>query len=58
MLIVAISLDAIVLGVFGAMKLQSDPLIVVIAVVAIAAVFAYERVFLSGWTAGKGHADH
>ncbi|HDZ73670.1 MAG TPA: APC family permease [Aurantimonas coralicida] len=57
-LIVAIFLDALVLGVFGVMKLQSDPLIVVIAVVAIAAVFAYERVFLSRWTAETGHADH
>ncbi len=51
LLFTAIALDALVLGVFGAMKLQSDPLIVVIAVVAIAAVFVYERVFLSRWTA-------
>lgn len=45
-------LDVIVLRVFGAMKLESDPHIVAVAVVAIAAVFAYERVFLSRWTAG------
>ena len=51
-------LDALVLGVFGAMKLQSDPIIVVIAVGAIAAVFAYERVFLSRWTAGEEHNGH
>jgi amino acid transporter len=57
-LIVAIALDTLVLGVFGAMKLQSDPLIVVVAVVAIAAVFAYERVFLSRWTAGSGQGGH
>ena len=57
-LIAAIALDALVLGVFGAMKLQSDPLIVVIAVVAIAAVFAYERVFLSRWTAEGEHGGH
>lgn len=57
-LIVAIALDALVLGVFGAMKLQSDPLIVVIAVIAIAAVFAYERVFLSRWTTEGEHSDH
>ncbi|WP_341482719.1 APC family permease [Aurantimonas marianensis] len=57
-LVTAIALDTLVLGVFGATKLQSDPLIVVIAVVAITAVFAYERIFLSRWTAGKPHADH
>ena len=58
MLIAAIALDALVLGVFGAMKLQSDPIIVVIAVGAIAAVFAYERVFLSRWTAEGEHSGH
>ncbi|NQV44972.1 MAG: APC family permease [Rhodospirillales bacterium] len=57
-LITAIALDALVLGVFGAMKLQSDPLIVVVAVAAIAAVFAYERVFLSRWTTGREHGGH
>tara|TARA_R110002073_G_scaffold309592_1_gene479895 strand:- start:1688 stop:3001 length:1314 start_codon:yes stop_codon:yes gene_type:complete len=57
-LITAIALDTLVLGVFGTMKLQSDPLIVVIAVVAIAAVFAYERVFLSRWTTGREHGGH
>ena len=58
MLVTAIALDTLVLGVFGAIKLQSDPLIVVTAIVAITAVFAYERVFLSHWTDAKGHADH
>ncbi len=57
-LIAAIALDVIVLGVFGAMKLQSDPFIVVIAVIAIAAVFAYERVFLSRWTTEGEHGGH
>ncbi|HDZ74990.1 MAG TPA: APC family permease [Aurantimonas coralicida] len=57
-LIVAISLDALVLGVFGALKLQLDPLIVAIAVAAIAAVFGYERVFLSRWTATGDHGGH
>ena len=57
-LIAAIALDAIVLSVFGAMKLQSDPLIVVIALVAIAAVFAYERFFLSRWTGGSEDGGH
>ena len=57
-LIAAITLDTLVLGVFGAMKLQSDPLIVGFAVAAIAAVFAYERLFLSAWIAADRHADH
>ena len=57
-LITAIVLDAMVLGLFGAMKLQSDPLIVVMAVIAIAAVFAYERVFLLSWTAEREHGGH
>lgn len=35
-----------------------DPLIVVIAVVAIVAVFAYERVFLSHWTGDEQHGHH
>ena len=48
-LITAISLDVLVLGVFGMMKMESDPLIAIIAVIAIAAVFGYERVFLSRW---------
>jgi len=57
-LISAIALDALVLTVFGAIKLQSDPLIVIIAVVAIAAVFIYERIFLSRWTAKGEHSGH
>ena len=57
-LIAAIGLDALVLGVFGAMKLQSDPLIVVVAAVAIVAVFAYERFFLSRWTTEGEHGGH
>lgn len=50
-LISAIALDTIVLGVFGAMKLQSDPAIVWISIAAMAAVFLFERVYLSRWTA-------
>ena len=56
--IMAIALDTIVLGVFGAIKLQSDPLIVFVAAAAIAAVFAFERVYLSRWTAEGGHDGH
>lgn len=58
LLISAIALDLLVLGFFTAMKLKSDPQIVVIAVVAIAAVFAYERVFLSRWTSAEDHGGH
>lgn len=57
-LIAAIALDALVLLVFGALKLQSDPSIVIISVVAIAAVFVYERIFLSRWTAKGEHGGH
>tara|TARA_R110002110_G_scaffold156564_7_gene351696 strand:- start:4041 stop:5354 length:1314 start_codon:yes stop_codon:yes gene_type:complete len=57
-LIAAIALDMVVLGVFGATKLQSDPLIVGIAVATIAGVFAYERVFLSRWTTEREHGGH
>lgn len=58
-LIAAIALDTIVLGVFGAMKLQSDPLIVGIAIAAMATVFIFERFYLGRWTAfgeNKGHS--
>lgn len=58
LLISAIALDLLVLGFFTAMKLKSDPQIVVIAVVAIAAVFAYERAFLSRWTSTEDHGGH
>nr|WP_306268715.1 APC family permease [Pararhizobium sp. IMCC3301] len=57
-LIAAIALDLLVLVVFAGMKLQSDPMIVVIAAGFIAAVFAYERVFLSQWTGKGDHGSH
>lgn len=58
-LLSALLLDAVVLTVFTVMKLQSDPLIVVIAAVAIAVVFAFERIYLSHWTTdGKAHETH
>lgn len=46
-LLTAIALDAVVLAAFAALKWQSDPLIVVIALAGIAAVFLFERVFLA-----------
>lgn len=45
-LLVAIGLDAIVLGAFTVIKWQSDPTIVLIALFGMAAVFAFEHVFL------------
>jgi len=50
-LLAALALDAIVLGAFSMMKLQSDPIIVLYAVVAIVSVFLFERYYLSRWTA-------
>jgi amino acid transporter len=57
-LISAMALDTVVLGVFGAMKLQSDPFIVAVAAIVIAAAFAFERVYLSRWTTRGEHVDH
>ncbi len=57
-LITAIALDVLVFGAFGIMKMKSDPLIVAIAVVAIAAVFSMERIFLSRQTAVDRHDGH
>jgi amino acid transporter len=50
-LLTAIGFDAVVLVAFTAMKLQSDPAIVVYAVIAIATVFGFERWYLSRWVA-------
>ncbi|MEQ9175381.1 MAG: APC family permease [Alphaproteobacteria bacterium] len=57
-LIGAIGLDAIVLGAFGAMKLRSDPLIVIIAVAGIALVFLFERLYLKRWLETDTVEDH
>jgi amino acid transporter len=50
-LLTAIGFDAVVLVAFTVMKLQSDPAIVVYAVIAIATVFGFERWYLSRWVA-------
>ncbi|MGX1501146.1 amino acid transporter [Labrenzia sp. MBR-25] len=52
-LLIAITFDALVLAAFTAMKLRSDPAIVAYAVSAIAAVFIYERSYLSRWLASQ-----
>ena len=57
-LLSAIAFDAIVLIAFTAMKLGSDPMIVLYAVVGITTVFVYERFFLSRWIAPNSEGDH
>ncbi len=57
-LLSAIILDVVVLGAFGALKLQSDPTILIIAVVGIALVFILERLYLPSWTIAGGDDPH
>ncbi|MFV1878073.1 APC family permease [Nioella sp.] len=52
-LLAALAFDAVVLVAFTAMKLQSDPLIVLYAIGGIAAVFIFERIYLSRWLAPR-----
>ena len=57
-LLAAIAFDGVVLAAFTAMKLQSDPAIVLYAAIAIGAVFGFQRIYLRRWTQmrGKGRA--
>jgi amino acid transporter len=57
-IILALIFDAVVLAAFTAMKLQSDPTIVLYAVIAIGSVFAFQRMYLSSWMAPKPSEDH
>jgi hypothetical protein len=57
-LLAALTLDAVVLVAFTAMKLQSDPVIVLYAISGIAAVFALERLYLSRWLAPQVAHEH
>ncbi len=50
-LLMALAFDGVVLVAFTAMKLESDPAIVVYALIGIAAVFGFERRYLSRWVA-------
>jgi len=50
-LLMALASDAVVLVAFTVMKLGSDPAIVVYALMAIAAVFGFQRLYLSRWVA-------
>ena len=56
-MLIAILLDVLVLGAFAVMKWQSDPVIVVIAVVAMVCVFAFQRIYLRRWL-GEGDNGH
>tara|TARA_R110002124_G_scaffold112195_5_gene266215 strand:+ start:7386 stop:8714 length:1329 start_codon:yes stop_codon:yes gene_type:complete len=49
-LLLAIGFDAVVLAAFTVMKLQNDPAIVIYALVAILAVFGFEKLYLKAWT--------
>jgi len=60
-MIMAIIFDTAILGVFTAIKVEQDPLIVGFAVVAMTAVFVFERFYLSQWVtteAPHGHDRH
>jgi len=57
-LLTALVFDALVLGAFTAMKLQSDPAIVLYAGIGIATVFTFERVYLSRWLAPRSNHAH
>ncbi|WP_295453786.1 APC family permease [uncultured Pseudophaeobacter sp.] len=54
-MLLALVFDAVVLAAFTAMKLQSDPAIVLYAALGIVSVFAVEWVYLSSWTAPQEH---
>ncbi len=57
-LLSALAFDAIVLAAFTTMKLGSDPMIVLYAAVGITAVFIFERIYLSRWTAPQADVGH
>ncbi|MCY0147816.1 APC family permease [Hoeflea sp. G2-23] len=56
-LLTAITLDAVVLSAFAAIKWQFDPLIVVLAFFGMAAVFLFEGVFLARNPVSEGDHD-
>ncbi len=57
-LLTAITLDAVILIAFAAMKWPSDPLIVVIGVLGMALVFLFVRVFLASNPVRESNLDH
>ena len=56
-LLVAIGLDVIALAAFMVLKWQADPMIIVIAIVGMAAVFGFEKFYLSKIRPSHDH-DH
>ncbi|RVW01035.1 APC family permease [Rhodococcus spongiicola] len=57
-LLLALTFDAVVLAAFTAMKLQTDPAIVLYAGLAIASVFAFEKIYLSRSLVPQSGHDH
>jgi amino acid transporter len=57
-LLSALVFDAVVLVAFTFMKLGSDPLIVLYAIIGITSVFLFERIYLSRWTAPQESMRH
>lgn len=57
-LITAIVLDTVVLGAFIFMKAASDPVIIYVAIIGLALVFAGERFFLRNSSKERRQADH
>ncbi len=57
-LLSAIALDSVILGAFTALKLESDPLILIIAVAGIAVIFILERMYLPSWIGQRDHDEH
>jgi amino acid transporter len=57
-LLLALGFDGAVLAAFTLMKLETDPLIVFYAVVAIVSVFVFERFYLARWLAPQTEHSH
>lgn len=57
-LLMTLAFDVIVLAAFTTMKLQSDPAIVLYAVIGISGVFAFERAYLSSWMGAQSDHEH
>ncbi|KNG94572.1 APC family permease [Pseudaestuariivita atlantica] len=57
-ILTALALDGLVLAAFTGLKLQSDPMIVVYAIIGIVAVFLYERFYLDTWTGDHDGEAH
>lgn len=56
-ILIALSLDFVVIAAFAIMKLKNDPIILFIAFAAIAIVFVFQKLYLSHWTAPRVEQD-